>query len=220
MIRISRSQCPRCLAQPGASYRELEVATTLFQMQHKKCCYCESDISRNGQGRGVEHFRPRSSFPALENEWTNLLLDCAQCNGSKGRLFPFADGRPLLIDPSDPDDDDPETQIGFIVDDSSPLRGVVVARDESVRGRTTIETTGIGRAFFVMRRRERLNRLTRDYVDCLEALDREDWEWAERCLDRIRSALKASSEYSALAREYFRSRISLVEEGIRRRSAR
>ena len=47
------------------------------------CAYCEEWC------RGeVEHFRPRSQFPELVYEWSNLLLACHDCNHAKGPKWP------------------------------------------------------------------------------------------------------------------------------------
>ena len=56
------------------------------------CAYCEEGC------RGeVEHFRPRSQFPELVYEWSNLLLACHDCNHAKGPKWPSGG----YIDPCD-----------------------------------------------------------------------------------------------------------------------
>lgn len=47
------------------------------------CAYCEE--SCRGQ---VDHFRPKSRFPALVYEWTNWLYVCPECNQAKGDKWP------------------------------------------------------------------------------------------------------------------------------------
>ena len=51
-----------------------------FRLQ---CGYCES-ICR-GQ---VDHFRPKSTFPALVYEWSNWIFACSACNQSKSDKWP------------------------------------------------------------------------------------------------------------------------------------
>ena len=51
-----------------------------FRLQ---CGYCES-ISR-GQ---VDHFRPKSTFPALVYEWSNWIFACSACNQAKSDKWP------------------------------------------------------------------------------------------------------------------------------------
>ena len=55
----------------------------LGQRFHLKCGYCES-ISR-GQ---VDHFRPKSVFPALVYEWSNWIFSCGDCNQAKSDKWP------------------------------------------------------------------------------------------------------------------------------------
>lgn len=105
----------------------------LFEMQHYKCCYCETKQNTH-KWETVEHFRPKcevtrdgSSYPGywwLAWTWTNLLFCCMQCNTYKGAAFPLAPGstplavdelppggeQPLLLDPAV---DDPREHIQF-----------------------------------------------------------------------------------------------------------
>jgi uncharacterized protein (TIGR02646 family) len=45
------------------------------------CSYCERRLETN---LAVEHKQPKALVPALENEWTNFLLGCVNCNSAKG----------------------------------------------------------------------------------------------------------------------------------------
>ena len=84
-------------------YRHSEVKGALGQMFHGKCAYCESKITVVTYG-AIEHFFPKSQYPDLTFEWTNLLLSCDRCNDAnhKGTQFPLdTTGNPLLIDPTD-----------------------------------------------------------------------------------------------------------------------
>ena len=49
------------------------------------CAYCERDCSDSTE---IEHFRPRSKFPAEWLTWLNLVCACPRCNGKKGNLWP------------------------------------------------------------------------------------------------------------------------------------
>lgn len=62
----------------------------------ERCMYCE-----DSRGTDIEHFWPRSLYPAQVFRWLNFLWICAACNRSKGSRFPCdAAGRPLLLDPT------------------------------------------------------------------------------------------------------------------------
>ena len=49
------------------------------------CAYCEE--TTKGE---VEHFRPKSKFPALVYSWSNWLLACHECNHVKLSNWPVA----------------------------------------------------------------------------------------------------------------------------------
>lgn len=106
-------------------YGPVEVRRALWEMQHKKCCYCEKEIEDTRED--VEHFRPKAEADrkpgsALDHgywwlayTWENLYYSCPQCNQPpyKGVRFPLEAGsvalgdgevppgreRPLLIEP-------------------------------------------------------------------------------------------------------------------------
>ena len=68
-----------------------------------RCMYCEDNT-----GVDVEHFWPKSKFPARTFSWMNYLLACPQCNSNYKRAkFPRSiGGDPLLIDPTAEDPSD------------------------------------------------------------------------------------------------------------------
>lgn len=131
MIKIKRGDCPESLNSTSKilaknDYKKDDVISSLWGMQHQKCCYCEKDLTDIGKPeRWVEHFVPQSdkSFKTagvtdwnLANAWENLLYTCAACNLNKGSQPPFAEnGDRILIDPSF-SEIDPEEYIGFKVD--------------------------------------------------------------------------------------------------------
>lgn len=104
-------------------YGDHTVRTTLKQLFHNKCAYCESIITHISYPH-VEHWRPKgcvvdetshNGYYWLATEWSNLLLACGVCNGkaNKGNHFPIRRGsnyayrstenlgreQPLLINP-------------------------------------------------------------------------------------------------------------------------
>ena len=184
MITIARGPVPAVLrnAPPDSEdYARPEVVQALWDMQCRKCCYCEQAVPDLGQGRHVEHFRPKSrdEFAPLRNTWANLLLACPTCNGQKGDQFPVdAAGRAVLIDPSSKRID-PARHIEFVVDygDDDPT-GLPVPR--SPRGRATIEVIGLYLSHYVRERRRHFRTIVRPrYEALLNAKDSGDAEmWA------------------------------------------
>lgn len=80
-------------------YGATDVKARLETIFHKKCAYCECNISL-GAHYDAEHFRPKDLYYWLCYEWTNLLLACQKCNRDhKGIKFPLADPRNRLRNP-------------------------------------------------------------------------------------------------------------------------
>ena len=144
-------------------YGSKSVKNALIKAQHGKCFLCESKITHISFG-DVEHFRPKGGsrqssdekemkFPGyywLAYAWENLFLACQLCNQRfKKNLFPLEDPtqravshesdsskeKPLFVNP---EIENPEVYISF--------RGEIpFAVDGNLRGKTTIEATGINR---------------------------------------------------------------------------
>ena len=109
-------------------------------MFHGKCAYCESKISHVDYGH-IEHFKPKSRFPDLTFEWTNLLLSCPICNGSeyKSDRFPLeTEGGPLV----NPCDELPAEHFEFVFDPVAKLATVI---GKTARGQTTEAIVGLNR---------------------------------------------------------------------------
>jgi uncharacterized protein (TIGR02646 family) len=71
------------------------VATALDNCFRSKCAYCEGVAAQD-----IEHFRPKTQFPARMFKWDNFLRGCKNCNNFKLDKFPLApDTTPLLLDP-------------------------------------------------------------------------------------------------------------------------
>ena len=173
MIKIERCECPDVLEKSpveGNRYRNKGVVNKLWEMQYGKCCYCEQKIPSEGHSKAVEHFKPKSTFRYLRNDWKNLLLTCPQCNGKKSDKFPVeltdesretkviylqteSDAEPLIIDPSNPNID-PQEHIDFIVDDIDNELGLIIARNNSELGKLTIDVVDLYNKFHTGNRRD------------------------------------------------------------------
>lgn len=90
----------RCWNQVGPIKRVIHDA--LMDEQGYICCYCESRV--NSDNSHVEHFRPRSTYPHLELDYSNLHCSCLRqlskgeprhCGHGKADWFDAA----LLISP-------------------------------------------------------------------------------------------------------------------------
>jgi uncharacterized protein (TIGR02646 family) len=72
-------------------YKHQRIKDALGDLFRGKCAYCESPI-RATQPMDVEHWRPKSLYPFLAAEWTNLLPSCIDCNRRRTHKIPMPDG--------------------------------------------------------------------------------------------------------------------------------
>jgi uncharacterized protein (TIGR02646 family) len=112
-IRYVQAKEIGCFAVPRngkVAFRALwgEAKAQLQAMSSDKCSYCEVPIGSRREGQ-VEHFRPKSLFPALAYEWGNYLLGCGGCNGAKSDKW---EARGYLR----PDEGAPEKALRFLED--------------------------------------------------------------------------------------------------------
>ncbi len=84
MIRVSKSTDEPATLSKTKRYDGEDVAKQLFADQHHKCYLCERTVDTDYQ---IEHLKSKKHFPALIQQWTNLLLSCNYCNAKKGDRF-------------------------------------------------------------------------------------------------------------------------------------
>ncbi len=65
-----------------AHYRHRQIQAILSCSSHGKCAFCECHPAEGGYLQ-VEHFQPKSIYPDMTFEWSNLLPACGPCNISK-----------------------------------------------------------------------------------------------------------------------------------------
>lgn len=226
MISIKRDKCPDVLKgspKTGTLYNRKNVVKTLWKMQHKKCCYCEAEIPEEGHLKAVEHFYPKSVYKGKRNDWKNLLLVCAQCNGKKSDKFPtmlttnedepnvIYLGKtnktvPLLIDPSN-ENIEPEDHITFIVDEiHEEDYGLPRERNNSKYGRFTIDVVGLDGLYYCRKRRSWHRILVSVYLNLLEAKDLEDQEKLQSSCEKFELYMSVRKELAAYTREFARQK--------------
>jgi hypothetical protein len=74
----------------GYGYRDHRVKEFLRREGGHRCVYCAIHENALGgvQTFHVEHYRPKSRFPALENALANLFYSCPICNRFKSNDWP------------------------------------------------------------------------------------------------------------------------------------
>ena len=102
MRKIDRPDCPNPEALTGGNYKHPNNKSALRDASFGKCMYCESAIDATYAG-DIEHIRPKSRWPDLEFEWSNLGFCCWHCNNRKGNQFD--ENYPFI----NPYDEDPRT---------------------------------------------------------------------------------------------------------------
>ncbi len=78
------------------AWQHKSVLTKLKELYHGKCAYCET----KAKDLKTEHYRPKSLYPWLANEWSNLLPICSECNKAKAGEFPI-NGKRITEAPKD-----------------------------------------------------------------------------------------------------------------------
>jgi uncharacterized protein (TIGR02646 family) len=182
---LARARTKKALTRAQSRYRHRDIKEALDAAFHGKCAYCESKIRHVDYG-DIEHFRPKSKYPAKTFDWANLLLACGVCNGTehKGEAFPLkAAGGPLI----NPCAEEPSDHLSFDYDTSTQLASVY---GRTPRGVTTEHQLGLNRPDLRAYRSKYLEKLW--FIARQAAVDPQ----ARKLLDE---ATDPSAPYSAFA---------------------
>lgn len=88
---------------PAATFRWFSITCyqavrrELLVMTHHHCAFCDGFIGSESR-ETLEHFRPKSQYPALAFHWENLFPCCDMCQSQKREKFDE-----VLIKPDRPD---------------------------------------------------------------------------------------------------------------------
>lgn len=129
----------------GGEYRKKEIKDALKSETHNKCVYCESKFMHTYPG-DVEHLLPKSVFPKLTFEWSNLSFSCFACNNCKSDYY---NAKKELINPFN---ENPEDYI-FAV---GPM---IWSKGNGNKGDTTLLVIGLNREELILKRTERIQNL-------------------------------------------------------------
>ena len=163
----------------------------ITKMSHGKCAYCEGGINavRSGQ---VEHFRPKSLFPAQAYRWENYFLACGGCNGPKCDKWPEKGGylRPDRSDPSR----------SFCFREDGTVSAVAGKRDAA----RTVADFELDREALGIWRRLRIKLALMDVKHCAELYRKGEREMGVRfARERFELMCDPASDYSAAMSECF-----------------
>jgi uncharacterized protein (TIGR02646 family) len=103
MMPYSRRGAPACLTAidlstwPLSKACYLQTKERLFEASGDRCAFCDG-LTKITSKATVEHFRPKSKFPALKAQWSNLFPCCDQCQSAKLEKFDEALLKPDELD--------------------------------------------------------------------------------------------------------------------------
>ena len=205
-----------------------DVRSSLWQMQHHKCCYCERKREKNRES-DIEHFRPKAEVTEADSShmgywwlayiWENLLFSCRYCNQQfKKNHFPIPNESKRAHAPShsldgeeafliDPVHDDPERHICFDWYQKPDSKGVTLTyvRDRTEKGRRTIEIAGLNGGDLPVERGSLLLELEAlaTLVKVKQFLGTNTAE-IKRVGNMIRKATSSTMPFAAFRRDFFR----------------
>ena len=219
------------------AFTQRNIKSTLEELFHGKCAYCESKIALTGNA-DFEHYRPKSTVMEspdhpgywwLVNEWDNLLIACANCNrrsrskdgiSGKANRFPLKDESKRAFSPKDsisketplilnPCMDQPEDH--FMYTDEGKIMS------ETEQGQTTIMVLGLNRLDLVRRRKNVVLQI-KSTVDILLGLSKSqagfNSESAENALLGLKEMTREEEEFAGLRRQYVRAAIQRIDQKV------
>jgi len=125
----------------------------LSNLTNFTCTYCGySPLRQNVGGRSIDHFKPKSMFPELAFEWTNLFVSCTDCQKNKKDIFPENE-------PIKPDSDDYNFDYWFAIDFKNHLIIPNKFRtiNEQERAKITIKWLGLNKGARPLLRADLIN---------------------------------------------------------------
>ena len=167
-------------------YRHPRVKEFVRQEGGLRCVYCAIHENALGgvQAFHVEHYRPKSKFPALENALSNLFYSCPICNRFKSNDWP-AEPQSSLGNSSYPDPSVVDYAILFGVNSKTGLvSGIKIA------SKYMIERLFFNRPQLILERRqyfldEELQQLIKDNAVLLPALGKRGGATATKHLAKL-----------------------------------
>ncbi|NOH60315.1 HNH endonuclease [Vibrio sp. RE88] len=187
MIKLSRPECPKPEALADKDYNHPDNKAALKSASNNKCMYCESEVLTVDHGE-IEHFRPRSKYPALIYDWNNLGFVCHRCNHAK--LAKFDEGTPYI----DPYSEDPENHILFCGFEARPFR-------QCERGELTISDIQLNRPDL---RESRIEKLKEIDAFIITWNSKNNDRLKEKALEELIKLSRPGHKYSSMVKTYLR----------------
>ena len=187
MIKLERKSCPNLIALQN-DYKNPENKKALLESSFDKCIYCESKISHIDYG-DVEHIKPKSKYPYLKFEWSNLGIACTKCN-RKFKNDNYDENTPFI----NPFEEDPSL---FIISAGAFL----FQKQGNERGEITILGLGLNRAELIEKRQNRIDDLNKAIDACFRT---KNPILKELALKSLKMEIDEKEEYSFTVKALFK----------------
>lgn len=196
----------------------------LFKMHHGKCCFCERKRDK-AREPDVEHYRPKCGVTEDQRHpgywwfayaWENLLWSCKSCNEDKKlNHFPIsgrrarseganlAAERPRLLNPAE---DDCEQLFLYDWEETQEMLVKMQVKDDQARGITTRDILDLNRLESLRERGTYIQLVLKPIAYGLIAAREHGGlpEKKQECISNLKKTISSESEFSGLARAYFR----------------
>lgn len=207
MIRLTKGNPPSWLSANAAARTHAYIAaasnnkpspwntdpvkTALAEECHRKCMYCEA-MPADSSYLAVEHIKPKSRFPDLVLEWSNLGWACTRCNTHKGDYWSENPALTLL----NPYSEDPANHLTH----AGPM---VLTKDGSSRGANTIRQCRLNRPDLIVSKARQIEALER-VLQMWESEEDEDIQ--EVLAEDVAALLEVDEEFTASLRVFAEAR--------------
>lgn len=125
----------------GLNIEKYEAAKVdLVSRLGRYCSYCEREIATV---LAVEHIQPKGlpDYKYLENEWTNFLLACVNCNSTK------KDKDVVLSEVLFPDRDNTSHAFNYLDDGSIAINAALIGTPIEAKARNILKLTGLDKSY-------------------------------------------------------------------------
>ena len=190
-------------------YAADDVKNKLKKLYNNKCAYCET-IEHKPE---IDHYRPKSKYPLLTYEWSNLLPTCHNCNHCKFNNFPvkikiefngkIADAselnkleQPFIINP---EIDSLEKLFLFNV-----LTGEIKAKNNNIKSVKTIEICDLNSDTLIYKRQKIYKELVSiaKLLNLVFLKNSEGYsEIIRKFVSKLKNGTKKMNEYSSLQKQ-------------------
>lgn len=187
MIKLERKDCPNIEALK-TDYKYPENKKALLESSFGKCIYCESKITHIDYG-DVEHIKPKSKYPQLKFEWSNLGIACTKCN----RTFKndnYDEYTPFI----NPFEEDPSV---FLI----AAGAFLFQKRGSERGEITIHGLGLNRPELIEKRQSKIDIINKAIDACFKTKNPTIKKLA---LESLKIEIEENKEYSFIIKALFK----------------